>query len=53
MKTINFLEEYINSLSYKEINDSFKFTIPFTFFNDEQTGIKLNIKKNRRDKLCF
>lgn len=46
MEKINFLEEYMNSLSYKETNDGFELTMPFTFFNDEQAGIKLNIKKN-------
>lgn len=46
METINFLEEYFKILDCKEINGVFELTMPFTFFNDEQTGIKVNIKKN-------
>ena len=46
MKAINFLEEYIKSLNCKEKTDGFELTMPLTFFNDEQAGIKLNTKKN-------
>ncbi len=46
MKTNYFLEEYLKSLDCKEVNGVFTLTLPFAFFNDEQSVIQLNIKQN-------
>ena len=46
MNITEFLNEYAQSMTIKEVNDGYDLTLPFRFFNDESV-ITLHIKENQ------